>query len=466
MEDQTHGHGGYYDIRRSGAVGDGVTLDTAAVQRAIEACHAAGGGTVVVPPGTYLIGTVYLRSHVTLHLQAGAILRGSPRREDYNADDVVPENCVFTSENVTGAHLIIGYQAEQIAITGEGTIDGNSAAFLGPLPPDEVTTTHWGHARNFPIRDWRPGQMVWFCRCTQVAVRDVTLLNAPYWTLFLLGCEQVQIRGLRIVNPPQTPNGDGIDVDCCRQVTISDCLISAGDDGITLRGNARALGDHAQACEHVAVTNCVLSTPCNAIRVGVGNGLVRQCSFSNIVVPEARTGISIVSAYSDRSKPGVTIEDVHFSDFTMNTVVPWNVLLGQHAEPPATIRNVSCSHFRVRARQGAYLGGNPGNRLADLRLHEVELRLSGCEVDPQFAAKTPLPYGSMGVPAGLWVRQVEGLRVSGLRVAWEDVAGPWQHTVVIEDSAAVTLSGLEAPPPPTSGAGDALHLVRTATTDA
>ena len=447
----------HYDIRCFGAVGDGVTLDTAAIQRTVEACHEAGGGTVLVPPGTYLTGTVYLKSQVTLHLSAGATLQGSARREDYNADDIFPENPVFASENVTGAHLVIAYQAENVAITGEGTIDGHGAAFFEPLPPDEVTTTYRSKTRNFPIRDWRPGQMVFFCRCTDVAVRDIALVNSPYWTLLLLGCRRVQVRGLRITNPPQTANGDGLDIDCCQEVTVSDCIISCGDDCITLRGHSRLLGEHAQPCQHVAVTNCLLRTPCNAIRVGVGDGVVRDCTFANIIIHETRSGLNLICAYSPKSAHGVTIENVHFSHCLMDTISPLNVLLGESARPPAAIRDVSFSHCRMVGRQGCYLGGNAGHRLANLSLHEVELRLTGGEVDPQFAAKTPLPYGANGVPAGLWVRQVEGLRVSGLRVVWENVSGPWRHAVVIEDSSDVVLAGLEAPPPPTATAGEALH---------
>lgn len=449
-----------YDVRRFGALGDGATLDTAALQAAIDACHAGGGGTVLVGPGTYLTGTIYLKSRVTLHLLAGATLLGSPRREDYNPDTVFPENPVFSQETVTGAHLVIAYQADQVAITGEGTIDGNSAAFFEPLPPEEVTTDYRRKRRNFAVRDWRPGQMVFFCRCTNVAVRDVALVNAPYWTLFLLGCRCVQIRGLRISNPPQTPNGDGLDLDCCQEVTVSDCVIASGDDALTLRGHSRLLGEHAQPCRAVAVSNCVLSSPCNAIRVGVGDGEVRDCSFSNIIIREARTGISMVSAYSERARHGAILEDIHFAHLLMDVVLPLNVLLGQHARPPAAIRHVSFAHLRARAEQGGYIGGNPGQRLADIRLHEVRLQLTGGDVDARFAETTPLPSGAPGVPAALFIRQVDGLRIDGLQVAWHEVSGPWQHALVIEDSSDVALSDLDAPAPPTSDAGAALHCVR------
>lgn len=450
---------GIHDITSHGAVGDGLTLSTPAIQQAIDTCHESGGGTVFVPAGVYITGTIYLKSHVTLHLLAGATLRGSSRREDYNADDIFPENPVFAQENVTGAHLIIAYKAEHVAIVGEGTIDGNSSAFFAPLPAAEMNTTYQRKTRNFPIRDWRPGQMVFFCRCTNVAVRDIALENSTYWTLFLLGCRSVQIRGLRITNPPQTQNGDGIDIDCSRDVTVSDCIIHSGDDAITLRGHNKLLGSHAQPCEHVAVTNCVLSSPCCAIRVGVGDGIVRNCSFSNIIVKETRTGINMIAAYSDKSAHGVTIENIHFANFTMDTVVPLNVLLGQYAKQPAAIRNISFSHFRALGQEGCYIGGNEGHHISDIRLHEVELQMTGGDVDPDFADRIAQPTGGNRVPAGIFMRHIDRLRVSGLRIVWHKVTGAWQNAVVIEKSDDVIVSWLEATPPPTEAAGEMLHCV-------
>lgn len=449
-----------YDLRRFGATGDGVTVDTAALQQAIDCCHEAGGGTLFVPAGTYLTGTLYLKSHVTLHLSAGATLLGSPRREDYNADDIFPENPVFTVENVTGAHLIIAYQAEDVAITGEGTIDGNSSAFFEPLPPEEVTTTYRSKTRNFPIGEWRPGMMVYFCRCTKVSVRDVSLVNSPYWTLFLLGCEKVQIRGLRITNPPQTANGDGIDVDCCRDVTISDCIICSGDDSITLRGHSTLLGEHAQPCEQVTVSNCVLSTPCNAVRVGVGDGIVRDCLLSNLIIKESRTGINLICAYSERSAHGTTIENLHFENVLMDTVNLVKLALGGPAKLPAAIHNVSFSHLRGLGREGMYFTGNPGLPLSGVRLKDVHLRLTGSAVDAEYAHKTPPVHGGGGVPAGLFVRHAEHLRVSGLEVEWEEVGGGWQHAVMIEDSEDVVIADLEATAPPTAPDNEVVHCTR------
>ena len=456
------GQPGVYDILAFGASSGSDTPATEAVQGAIDACHEAGGGTVLVPPGVFTIGTIFLKSHVTLYLSAGAVLRGSGRREDYNPDDIFPENPVFSQENVTGAHLVIAYCAEHVTIAGDGTIDGNSGAFFSELPPEETVTSYMDKKKNLPIHSPRPGQMVFFCRCRNVAVRDVSLINSTYWTLFFLGCENVRVRGLRITNPPQTQNGDGIDIDCCRDVTVSDCIISSGDDAITLRGANRLLGENSQPCEHVAVSNCVISSPCTAIRVGVGDGIVRHCSFSNIIVKEARTGINFISAYSERAAHGVSIEDIHFADFFMNTHVPLNILPGQTAKPPACINDISFAHFRMTGTEGCYIGGNEDLPIQGVRLHDVVLRLTGGEgdVDPDFAQKTPKPFGRNGAPAGLFLRCARQVRVSEMRIEWHEINGPWQNAVVLDRCADIVLSGLEAPPPPVATAGEALRCIK------
>ena len=238
-------------------------------------------------------GTLWLKSNVTLTWGRGAccsVARAGPimRR-------TCPSRSVaFASEKISDAHLVVAYQAEQVAITGGGQIDGNSVAFLPFLAPDAG-----GSARSW---EWRPGQMLFFCRCRGVRVEGVELVNSPYWTLFFHACEQVTARGLLVFNPDDTPNGDGIDIDCCRDVTVDSCQIRSGDDSITLRGNVKPLGERPMPCENVTVTNCTLHSACNAIRVGVGSGLIRNCVFSNLVIHHSNVGINVISRYSSASE--------------------------------------------------------------------------------------------------------------------------------------------------------------------
>ena len=462
---------GLFPVTAFGALGDGAANDTTALQAAIDACAEAGGGRVLVPPGTYRTGTLYLRSHVDLHLLAGATLLGSKDRSDYNADDVFPENQVFTTENVTGAHLIIGYGIIRAAITGDGTVDGNSSAFFGSLANDKRADGYRHKRANFPIRDWRPGQMIWICNCRDVTVRDVTLCNSPYWTLMFFGCEDVRVRGLRITNPPETANGDGIDVDCCHDVTISDCLIAVGDDCITLRGNPRHLG-RDQACENVVVSNCVLHTPCNCVRVGVGDGTVRNCSLSNLVMADARTGINVISRYNERTPRGTLIENISFANLTMDVTLPLQITHGADPDPEAGIRNLSIRNVRAYVTAGSYIGGNPGNPVRGVCLQDWDLHIHGGTDNEAFVEAVPYPYGIFGntgvegrpaVPAAIYARYTVGLRLQNFRVHWgAELARVWRHAMWFEDGIAIEPPEPPPPAPPVGGGSSAVRLLRCA----
>ena len=172
------------NVKDFGAVGDGKTKDTAAIQRAIDA-----GGMVYFPPGIYLSGTLYLKSNGGLELAPGAVLLASSDRADYNADDFCVQNSFSVNERASGAHFIVAVEQQNIVIRGGGIIDGNREAFYNGFREE--------NPRKFKLGEWRPGQMVYFCECENIRISDVEMNNAPYWTCFLHGCEQVNIRGLR-----------------------------------------------------------------------------------------------------------------------------------------------------------------------------------------------------------------------------------------------------------------------------
>ena len=282
-----------FGVRDFGAVGDGATKDTAAVQRAIDAAASAGGGEVWLADGTFLCGSLYLKSHVALHVGTNAVLKASPDRADYNAADVCPQNWTSVAESNSGAHLLLCIGQTNVAVRGEGRIDGNSAAFL--LNP--ATGKPWpGGQGAIP---WRPGQMLYFVESQDIRVEGLTLQNAPYWSCFFHGCVRVAARGLTvrtIRRPFHTHNGDGIDIDSCEDVEVADCDIDTADDSITLRADVARLRT-PRPCANVRVRNCSLSSGCNAIRLGVGDGEVRDASFRDIRIHGSRTAVNAVGAW-------------------------------------------------------------------------------------------------------------------------------------------------------------------------
>ena len=321
-------------VKECGAVADGKTLDTKAIQTAIDSVAASGGGTVDVPAGVYLTGSIWLRDNINLHLAAGAVIKGSPDLKDY-----CDENCCSQNEAeikggdyISGGHLIMGIGVRNVSLTGSGRIDGNSDAFM----LDE-NGKRWSKKSKIP---GRPGQMIWFVDSQDIRIRDIEIADSPYWSLFILNCDRVWIDGCYVHTRRKdyhTFNGDGIDIDRCRYVTISNCRIDTSDDCITLRASAAHKLANPQDCEWVTVTNCNLSSSCNAIRLGVGEGNIHDAVFSNLTISDTKQAFNIVAAYV-RGNRGTDIYGIRFQ----NIRVQANELVRIHHmhSPAATIKDI------------------------------------------------------------------------------------------------------------------------------
>ena len=293
-----------------GAKGDGISDDTKAIQAAIDAAHQAGGGTVELPAGTYLSGSIQLKDNIDFHLAEGSLLQGSPDLDDYCSADSYPQNYSSprTAENISGGHLIYGVNIKNVTLRGPGRIDGNSRHFF-------LNGNYVDVGKKVTLPD-RPGQMIWFADCRNIRILDLEISGAPYWSCFLHNCSNVWIRGCQVRTEREkyvTHNGDGIDIDRCRFVHISDCHIYTHDDCITLRASGAERLSVPQNCEYVTVTNCTLSSECNAIRLGVGEGLIREATFSNIVIYDSKNAFNIVSGYT-RNEKGASVEGIIFSN--------------------------------------------------------------------------------------------------------------------------------------------------------
>lgn len=356
------------NIKDYGAVGDGIALDTAPIQKAID-----DGGIVYIPEGNYRIGTIYLKSNGGLHLAPGAVLVGSHEREDYNADDFCLQNEVFTEEWVTGAHLIVAVEQENISITGFGTIDGQGRYWMNE-------SNMWGNIDYAPNEE-RPGQMIYICECRNVRISDVNIVNGPYWHLFLHGCEDVFLRGLNIKGDRPRWTNDGIDIDCCARVTVSDCMIDVGDDGITIRAHKKTLQKKEGICEQVVVTNCIIHSARDyGVRVGVGSGLVRRCILSNLVIEAPnRGGVGIMGRWSSESKYATQIDGVMFSNINIKAKFPFDIfsVAGDAPLPnECYVRNIEFDHVFMTPVETSNLSGNTEVPLENIRFSQVTVDLS------------------------------------------------------------------------------------------
>lgn len=367
-------------ILEFGATPDGRTLNTRAIQRAIDDAHRAGGGVVYAPPGTFLTGGLVLKSHVTLHLEAGSVLLGSASIDDYAYHPGPP-----VRGDANGHHLLFAQDAESVTVSGLGTIDGQGAAYWEPNVDHPAVTQDdaWKDGSTGYYRpkngNLRPSPMLEFAHCRNVRVRDVTLQNSAGWTLRPVGCETVVLQGLRIRNPNTGPNTDGLDITSSRNVFVSHCDIATGDDAVCLKSEDPygALGP----LKNVVVTNCALTTSCNAFKIGTAtHGAVENIVFAHSVLyndadtplnTHASAGVCVEMV------DGGTLDGVLVYDIRMENVrAPIFVRLGERRKGAGTfLRNVRIEGVEASgAIVSSSITGVPGLRPSDITVSRCRIR--------------------------------------------------------------------------------------------
>jgi polygalacturonase len=359
-----------FDITDHGALPDGKSMNTTAIQAAIDACHEAGGGTVLCGPGEFLTGSLELKSNVSLHLEAGCRLVGSTDVADYA--DLAAEG--FRSENSPEGNsksLIRAARAEHIAITGHGEIDGSGLAFYD-------TENMNGLFFSKPPTP-RPRILMLF-QCTDVRLEDVSLIDSPCWTAWLMKCERVSVRGLRIHGDQRMINNDGIDLDCCRDVTVSDCIIRTSDDCLVLRAIVKMF-DEAMPCENITITNCVLDSWCQGVRIGCpGDGTIRNATFSNLTIRSRNHGITLDNprVYLRGDGPGTAdIHDIVFTNVTIDSEkLPIRVTIEDGIQLER-LSDLSFSDFRIRSGGPCTVNGSPETPVRNISFSNMQIDTTG-----------------------------------------------------------------------------------------
>ncbi len=419
---------GSFSVRDFGAAADGRTLDTRAIQSAIDAAGAIGG-EVYFPAGTYLSGTVFLKSHVALRLEAGAILLGSRNRADYPA--VKPRLRSYTDTYVNQS-LIYGEDLENVALVGHGTLNGQGAAFEGDYP-----------GRPYIVR---------MINCRNVRVSDLTMVDSAMWVQHYLACEDVAIRGLT-VRSRVNANNDGIDIDACQRVRISDCDIWSGDDSIVIKSTID------RPCRDVTVTNCTVSSLCNGFKLGTES----VGGFDNIVISNSTVYDTNISAVALEEVDGGALENVQISGIAMRNVKSALFLrLGNRARPiyegapkpgVGSFRNVIIRDIQASGlnKVGTAIAGLAGRALENVTLSNIHLRVEGAGTRADAARDIPEQeaaypeYGMFGVlqSYGIYARHVKGLQLRDIRVSTEQ--DDQRPALVCDDVEDLTVSYLQAP---------------------
>jgi hypothetical protein len=297
---------GQYNVKNFGAKGDGVTLDTRAIQSAIDKAYANKGGVVNIPPGTYKIGSLILKDNIELHIQSGAKLLGSADYKDYT---LVKQKYESRTKDLYAKYFMIFAEgAKNISITGSGIIYGNGLNHFEEVRPQNL--------RPFMIR---------LVNCENVIIRDVQLLESANWTLHLLGCREVNIDGV-VLETRGEGNRDGLDIDVCQSVKVSNSRFSTTDDAIVLKATADEI------CENIVITNCVvLSSGGSGIKTGTeSNGGFKNITVSNCVLKNipVHAGIELMTV------DGGIMQNILLDNITMdNVATPFFIRLGIRLRP-------------------------------------------------------------------------------------------------------------------------------------
>jgi len=440
----------WLNVRNFGAKGDGATLDSPAVQAAIDKA-ANMGGTVYFPAGTYLCGTLKLRSNTAVYISIKATVLGSGNFGDYK-----PENKVDEHSSMQTA-LFYGEDIQNICIGGPGKVDGNGEKFW-IANPNHVP----GDPNKMKSAGKRPALML-FKRCRQLVLRDLFIVNSPAYTVWAVACENVRITGLLVRNPRKGPNTDVLDIDGCRNVVISDCDIEAGDDCIALKSDS-AKANASAICENIVVNNCIFATWAYGIRLGYeADDPIRDCSFNNIAIKDSSVGIGfnsmktpamMLSTHPTPIKKGTPIERVSFSNFRMYHVRrPIYIGAGNFHDASgydAYVRHVDFSNISAIECGPIYLGSVDGNYISDIRLRNIRLHVSFAEVvesgnlEKRFQGTpdvlVPAYFGHGNLPYAFMLRGVTDVSCEDIKIT-KDPAWKGQRAVFTERAVNCTFNG-------------------------
>ena len=435
-----------YNVADYAAVGDGKTLNTQAIQQAIDQCAADGGGTVILPAGIYLSGTLVLKDNVRLHISEGAVLLGSKQIKDYKEfRPAIPSY----NDGFLRYSLIYAEDAVNIAVTGGGKIDGQGSAFV-------VKT------KKRPDRYMNRPYVIRFVNCKRVRVENVKMMNSAMWMQHYFACENVRIHGIDVYNHCNR-NNDMIDIDGCKNVIVSHCIGDTDDDAMTIKSTSGIMS------ENITITNCVLSSHCNAIKCGTeSHAGFRNITISNCVVkPSAHpshiygypSGIGgiVLGMVDGGVMDGIVISNIRID----GAKVPIFMRLGDRARvykegmsrpPVGQFMNIRISDVSAAGADtiGCAIAGLPGHPIQNISLSNISIAFKGGvelghiqEDVPELPDHYPESTMFGRLPAyGFYVRHGQNISLSHINLTCEKP--DHRPALVCDDVKGLDVTGLKA----------------------
>jgi polygalacturonase len=456
----------YYDVGSYGAVGDGATLATVAIQKAVDACAADGGGKVLIPAGRYITGPIFLKSRVEIELESGAVLLGSNNFADYPTLDGRWEGI----ERKVYASLFTGRGLEHVSITGRGVLEGQGAVWwVANRKTAELRKKHGLTGRepenppDAPLR-WPRPRMINLYNCTNVLIRDITILNSPSWNVHPVYCENVTLDNVTITAPPDSPNTDAVDPDSCRDVRISNCRFDVGDDCIVIKSGYNEDGRRVGIpCEDILVSNCTFLHGHGGVVIGSEmSGSVRNVAVVNCVFDGTQRGLRVKTA----SGRGGVVEHFCASNLVMRNIsdAAFSVTAAyadRQAGPangkpaPDTIpvmRHIHWSNVSVsNTRQVADMSGLDTSPLEDLSLVNVQANAANSGIRLANAKELRLDNIVLQTTSGpaLEVQKASNIDIFRLTapqpngdapvISFKEVSGAFVHDCAVQGGSGVFL---------------------------
>jgi hypothetical protein len=452
-----------YNIMRYGAKPDGLTNSTAAIQQAVNECHRNGRGKIIIPAGNFITGTIRLYSNMDLELEAGSVLSGSLDDKDY----LYQKDFGFTGPGAgvrTG--IIVANKEQNISIIGSGTINGNGthSMYMDSLQQGDnlnAKYTRQGHDymnpkyghEDGPVM-WkgsyenRPGVMVIFSSCKNIRLSNIKFVESPNWTVAFLNSEEIKISGITIENNMSIPNSDGLDFYDSKNITISDCIIQAGDDAIAIVSSS-----------NITASNCILHSRSCGIRVGYNvfnNNNSGNLLFNNIRIYDSNRGIGIFQRRQGN------MENMIFSNIIIGTRLHSGQWWG-HGEPihissvpglgtkeTGTISNVRFSNISATSESGIVIYGSGEGFIHDIYFDNIDLTINkspleegyGGNIDLRPVNDLALGIFSHDIPA-LYATFADNLVIRNMRVNWgAGLPAYFKHDVDCGNFNTLTIDGL------------------------
>jgi hypothetical protein len=480
-----------YNVLDFGASPNSGIIHTDAFQKAVDACSQNGGGRVVVPCGSYITGTIILKSNVDLHLEQGAVLVGSRNKEDYYS--------TFCQHGI-----LFCEDAENVSLTGKGMIDAQGRFFFNfkrnhlydefdksATRQKEQYMPEGSFFSDGPVLNLgRPGIGISFFHCSKVAIEGITIKDTPNWAVRIAYSDDVLIHGVSIKNSLLIPNSDGFHCTVSRNIRMSDCDIRAGDDafivtgfskddaqaGYTMEEQSRyTFGNKTPYAENVTVNNCVFQSASSGIRIGYGQHPVRNCVFSNIVIYDSNRGIGIFAHDSS------DISNLIFSNIVISTRLfngqwwgngePIHLSCMSRFEgiPAGQIKDVQFNNIIATAEHGILLYGLPDSPISNVSFTNVSIRINkgketlayGGNFDLRPVADRKKQVFEHDIP-GVYAQYVNGLSFRDFHLKWgTDLPAFFTHGIECYMVTDLSCSETDSSPNPNCPTGQRIHARRT-----